>query len=350
MTARRLTPPGPGAVAVVEISGASAASSLAELGLVELPQVGEIQLVRPRAGGELLDEALLLSTGEGSYELHLHASPPLLAEMLERLGAGEDEPPRSVEEAALRAVPHAHSELGARVLLAQAGGALRRDVHLLAGAGSPDTAEFFRRGELFARLEAPLRVVLTGAVNSGKSTLFNVLAGEERATVSQEEGTTRDALVARCSFGPYPVDLIDTAGARDLPLDAGGSMVVEREGQDLARRLASVADLELVLVPAGEPAPQLAGSGRQLVIWTMGDLHPREGAVSALRDPVDAAARVSGIVLEALGLPGQPIPDTSQGVPFGADLIEGLREALGKPAGPLRDDALASWLGPSSLR
>lgn len=350
MTARRLTPPGPGAVAVVEISGASAAESLAELGLIELPKLGEIRLVRPRAEGELLDEALLLSTAEGTYELHLHASPPLLSEMLERLGAGEDAPPRSVEEAAQRAVPHAHSELGARVLLAQAGGALRRDVHLLAEPDSPEAAEFFRRGELFARLETPLRVVLTGAVNSGKSTLFNALSGEERATVSREEGTTRDALVARCSFGPYPVDLIDTAGARDLPLGAGGSMAVEKEGQDLARRLASVADLELVLVPAGEPAPQLAESGRQLVLWTMGDLHPREGSISALRDPTAAAARVSSIVMDVLGLPVQPIPDTSQGVPFSADLIEGLREALGKPAGALRDDALASWLGPPRLR
>ena len=76
MTARRLTPPGPGAVAVVEISGASAASSLAELGLVELPRVGEIQLVRPRAGGELLDEA------RKSHALELLADPQLSIEQI----------------------------------------------------------------------------------------------------------------------------------------------------------------------------------------------------------------------------------------------------------------------------
>jgi len=62
------------------------------------------------------------------------------------------------------------------------------------------------------------RVVLAGLPNSGKSSLFNVLAGGNPAIVSDLEGTTRDWLSQCIRLGPWTVNLIDTAGVEHLDL------------------------------------------------------------------------------------------------------------------------------------
>lgn len=59
-----------------------------------------------------------------------------------------------------------------------------------------------------------LRVAIVGKRNSGKSTLFNLLLGEERVIVSDVPGTTRDAVDVRFEHEGRPVQLIDTAGMR----------------------------------------------------------------------------------------------------------------------------------------
>jgi tRNA modification GTPase len=58
-------------------------------------------------------------------------------------------------------------------------------------------------------------VVLAGAPNAGKSSLYNALLGDARAIVSEIPGTTRDALDALVDERPYPWRLVDTAGLRD---------------------------------------------------------------------------------------------------------------------------------------
>ena len=86
------------------------------------------------------------------------------------------------------------------------------------------------------------RVVLAGRTNAGKSSLFNAILKEERAIVSDIEGTTRDWLESWASINGIPVRLFDTAGLRET------EDVIEAQGVQLTRNLAGDADVVLYLV------------------------------------------------------------------------------------------------------
>ena len=86
------------------------------------------------------------------------------------------------------------------------------------------------------------RVVLAGRTNAGKSSLFNAILKEERAIVSDIEGTTRDWLESWASINGIPVRLFDTAGLRQT------NDVIEAQGVEISRSLVHDADLVLYLV------------------------------------------------------------------------------------------------------
>lgn len=86
------------------------------------------------------------------------------------------------------------------------------------------------------------RVVLCGKTNAGKSSLFNAILKEERAIVSDIEGTTRDWLESWASFDGIPVRLFDTAGLRST------SDIIEAEGVERTKDLSTDADVILYLV------------------------------------------------------------------------------------------------------
>ena len=66
--------------------------------------------------------------------------------------------------------------------------------------------------EHYAPLHEGIRTVIAGIPNAGKSTLLNLLLGQERALVSEIPGTTRDFISEYCTLTPYTLKLIDTAG------------------------------------------------------------------------------------------------------------------------------------------
>jgi tRNA modification GTPase len=90
-------------------------------------------------------------------------------------------------------------------------------------------------------------VVLAGRPNVGKSSLFNVLTGSDRAIVTGAPGTTRDLITEPIDIDGVAITLVDTAGARDA-VDA-----VEREGVARARQARGVSDLIVVIVDRSEP-------------------------------------------------------------------------------------------------
>lgn len=125
-------------------------------------------------------------------------------------------------------------------------------------------------------------LVLAGRPNAGKSSLFNALLGEERAIVTEEPGTTRDALEVSVLLGGYPFRLVDTAGLRE-----GGGRI-ERMGIEVAQRYLSRADQVLFCLEAGRaPGPdELAflagrGAGSVVVAYTKADALPEGGEAAS---------------------------------------------------------------------
>lgn len=92
------------------------------------------------------------------------------------------------------------------------------------------------------------RVVLAGRTNAGKSSLFNALLKEDRAIVSDIEGTTRDFIESWIDFGGIPARLFDTAGLRET------EDKIEAVGVERSKDLSQEADLILYLVDASSGA------------------------------------------------------------------------------------------------
>ena len=353
LVARELTAPGAGAVSVLELAGAGALARVAALAGTAPPAPGGFRLVRLRDAGELLDEALLLVHSPERVELHLHGSPALLARVVAVLGAERPAAAaRTLEERAEALLARARTPAAARMLLDQAEGALRRELAALdpadpSGSFAAALGALLRRGRVAEALVEPRRVVLAGPVNAGKSTLFNALLGRERVVVSDEPGTTRDAVREPASLGAYPVELVDVAGERPLAPDAagGGAGAIEAAGQARGREVRAAADLVLWLSPAPElpapdsteatgPAPRSAAPRRVLV--SRGDLLGREAlpqalggvpVVAARDDPVGARRVVARLFHEALDLPLEPW-EPGRGAPFEPPLREALAALL----------------------
>jgi tRNA modification GTPase len=98
--------------------------------------------------------------------------------------------------------------------------------------------------------------VLAGPPNSGKSSLYNALLGDERAIVTEVPGTTRDALEAVISVGGFPFRLVDTAGLHD------SDDRVEGLGIEVAHRYLKRADVVLFCV---ESHSEIASAEREFL-------------------------------------------------------------------------------------
>ena len=89
-----------------------------------------------------------------------------------------------------------------------------------------------------------IKTVIVGKPNAGKSSLLNVLVGEERAIVTDIAGTTRDVLEEAINLNGISLNIMDTAGIRNT------EDIVEKIGVDKAKTYANEADLVIYVVDA----------------------------------------------------------------------------------------------------
>lgn len=320
------TPLLPAAIAVVRVSGEDLREVLTPL--LALPPPRRATL-RPLAWEGYRERAMVLFfpapesyTGEDVVEFQLHGNPLLVRRFLEHLGTlgvRLAEPGEFTRRALLHGKQDLLEAEALRDLVAASTDTQLRQAQACAGAqplwlqqarmrlapwlaraeaavdyGEEEgialdlaemtrdlrpLAEMFhmehRRASAARWLRDGIRVALAGRPNAGKSTLFNALAGEERAIVADQPGTTRDVLEVLVEWAGLPLRLFDTAGLRETG-DA-----VERLGVARVEGVLAQADLILHLLPATDEAPDPALSAR---------LAPFQGRVVEVRTFADRAA------------------------------------------------------------
>lgn len=366
------TPPGDGAVGIVRLSGEGAVAALARATHgARLPSRRLVRVeLRDPDSGATIDRVLACAmpgphsyTGEDVVEVFGHGgrlNMEALLGLFVRLGARPAGPGEFTRRAfvngrldltqaeAVAEVIAARSARALRNAQAVLGGALGRELRalraqtvtlaaeleacidfadeldqpvsaaalveqheaLLAGVGRLRAS--YRRGR---RLNG-VSVVLVGAVNAGKSSLFNALLGSRRALVSVEPGTTRDYLEAEVEWDGLRVTVIDTAGHR-----ASEQMSpLEREGLGLATERARAADVVVEVVDAS--APSASGAGGELA--AVGEGAPRVVVASKVdllavdlrgaRSGALAQARTAAPVIEVSALSGEGLESLRRAV------------------------------------
>lgn len=288
------TPPGTGGVGIVRVSGPGVeAIARAMLGSLPEPRTATYRNFSNEAG-EHIDAGIALYfpapasfTGESVLELHGHGGPVVIGMVVDavvELGARLAEPGEFskraflndkldlVQAEAIADLIGSGTAQAARAALRSLSGAFSRAVealalqvlhlrmHVEAAIDFPEEeidflsdATLQKRiddcGRAFDALLAEaqqgrvlrdgFQVVIVGKPNAGKSSLLNLLSGQEAAIVTEVAGTTRDVLREQIDIDGLAVELVDTAGLRSDP-DR-----IEAEG--IRRAKAALASADAVL-------------------------------------------------------------------------------------------------------
>jgi tRNA modification GTPase len=175
--------------------------------------------------------------------------------------------------------------------------ALREALGALLDATSSLLAEG-RRGRL---IREGLQVAIVGKPNVGKSTLFNALAGCERAIVTAVPGTTRDLVTEIVDINGMRVTLVDSAGVRVT------DDTVESIGVELARKAMQIADVVLVVLDGSCPLDEADRAvlretcqRRRIVVANKRDVADRADRAECAESPFLPVSAKSGTGVEAL--------------------------------------------------
>ena len=121
-----------------------------------------------------------------------------------------------------------------------------------------------------------IKTVIIGRPNAGKSSLLNAILKEDRAIVTEIEGTTRDTIEEFVNINGIPLKLVDTAGIREAK-DA-----VEKIGIEKSRKLAEDADLIIAIIDSSKELNnedleilQIAKSKKAIIILNKIDLQTK---------------------------------------------------------------------------
>jgi tRNA modification GTPase len=328
------TPAGRGALSVIRVSGPDTVARVARAikpcrrPLAKL-KPWRLNLARAHdpATGSLIDEVLLAVfkgpksyTGEDMIEISCHGNPQVVRSVLEAListGIRLAEPGEFTRRAFENGrIDLSRAEAIAMMTAAETDAARRAVLRVLdGGLGDPVRAvrnlvtdirmafeleldfpdenvsypaetiekrlhdaentltELIDAGHAGDLADSDHHVVISGKVNAGKSTLFNQLTGRNRAIVSDEAGTTRDALEIPAEWNDYRLTLVDTAGIRQAVSPA------EQEAVHRTQTLLRHADLIVYVIDGADPDLELltrvnliAGYPRMLIFWNKTDL------------------------------------------------------------------------------
>ena len=351
------------AIAIIRVSGPDAISIVEKHFRYTLKDSHKAKfgVFRNEAGGAIDDVIVLAMKGPKSYtgedvvEVHCHGGfiqPRRICEALCASGCRLAEPGEFTRRAvlnnrlsllqaeAINHVIHATSEVDAQAALMNCHGLstnrfvqLRQEIvtvlaYIEASLDFPDEDPAIEEGDvevmlrsLVSRLDALKgtfkrgrllrngpRIVITGDVNVGKSSLFNALLRSERAIVTHIPGTTRDLIEEGLFIDGYSFRLVDTAGLRST------DCLVEQEGMKRAMSTAEQADIVLDVRDIRNPRKNVDDVDKlRILVANKSDLsddYPSNGdevCVSALNGDgldkltkklIEAAQKLAGTVQE----------------------------------------------------
>lgn len=136
-------------------------------------------------------------------------------------------------------------------------------------------ANSFKTGQA---IKNGIPVAIIGAPNVGKSTLLNALLKEDRAIVSDIQGTTRDLIEDTITLGGYLFRFIDTAGIRHT------TDTIEQLGIERSHQAASRAQIILLMTEPGIDYPEITAREDQHIIYILNKVDTTEQAPIATLD------------------------------------------------------------------
>ena len=349
------TPAGTGGVAVVRVSGPDV-EQIAQAMLGRLPEPRYAELVAFKdPSDQVLDTGIALYfpgpesfTGESVLELHGHGGPVVVASVIDAVvaaGARTAEPGEFskraflnekldlVQAEAIADLIGSSTKHAARAALRSLQGAfsqtvesleeqlIRLRLHVEAAIDFPEEEiDFLSDQHLADRIEEcdrafteitktasvgralrdGFQVVIVGKPNAGKSSLMNLLSGQEAAIVTDVAGTTRDVLREQIKIDGLAIELVDTAGLRENPDQ------IEAEGIRRAKAALKSADAALWIQDAttddsdDEPGEALPGDLPVVKVRNKTDLTGETASTSSDTNETINFSATTGAGLEAL--------------------------------------------------
>jgi tRNA modification GTPase len=328
-----LTPPGSGAIAVVEIAGDGAweaVKSLFKPAGKALPDTPILHRTWFGTLGEGVGDEVILAVKQVEppvVEVHCHGGRQVVrwvvdlfcrsGRVFEARQVGEVVGPRKASTRPTNPwelLERAATLRTANILLDQANGTVL-----------PSDPERLKALENVGRhLVEPWKVVIAGPPNVGKSSLVNALAGYQRSIVSPIAGTTRDVVTTRLAFDGWPLELSDTAGLRS---DAAS---LEAEGIERAKRSLAEADLVVWVYDGSATWPEQPESSVDLFVINKTDCPPGwdwTTVPDAIRASATTDAGIAELIAAIVAKLVPVVPEMGEGVPwdFGPPLPSGER-------------------------
>lgn len=351
-------------IGIIRVSGSDAISVVdrlfrpAKKGSLRLMQTYTAAFGHVMDGEEMLDEAIVLVmraphtyTGEDVVEIQCHGGIVMIRRILDaviRAGARVADPGEFTKRAFLSGridmsqaesvmdMIHAKNEYSAKASLMQLRGMLSDEIknlrekilyHVAYIESALDDPEHYSLDGYSCRLQNDvmeilgqvrhlivsadngkiikegIKTVIVGKPNAGKSSLLNALLGEDRAIVTDIEGTTRDTLEESVNMDGISLNIMDTAGIRNT------DNIVEKMGVDKAKNNIDDADLILYVVDMSRPLDEndyeimdRIQDKKVIIILNKQDLSPKA-------DKTEIIARLDKKTIGFSAKYGQGIPD-----------------------------------------
>ena len=314
------TPPGRGAISVVRISGKEVKSIINKLFSLEFDH-GTSKVAKTSLSDGFNEKCLISCfegpssyTGEDVAEISCHGNPLIVRVLIQKcieLGARNANPGEFTQRAFLNnKIDLAQSEAVIDLINASSSAAMvaasksvsgnfgenvdkilesLRKIRILVESSidfsDQDTnidfmqinalfkdfrhllEDFDERIEEGIRIMSEHRVVVAGPPNVGKSSIMNILSGEEASIVTEIKGTTRDPIYKKIQIKDLQVDIYDTAGINDETIDE-----IEKLGIDKSRSLIEGADLILEVIDAENKDFSLKKNDNILKVFNKSDI------------------------------------------------------------------------------